>query len=252
MLLMKVSFHLYKISDAQPTDVELSLHVRFQAPVDGRMMPAQTYFEILSKTYRANRRILTPREIGCARAHARIWETIVREGVPGLVFEEDITLNVKDVEVARRVIRNGNVSFVHFGVQPDPRYLGIWDTDVGLFRVEPNWRFYGAFAYYVTPPVASALLQFHARQPHVADAWEPFFASTTFIPYHYPLFVHPPTRGELEEDRLVSRNAPHHLRLALNQGFVRVRQVFTVLFRLASGYRLVDKSFRLKSRNRRP
>lgn len=237
---MKVK--VYKITESPLSEIEKKIGVVPISPVMGARLDAAEYFEILSRNYSTNRRIITPAEVGCTMSHLKIYELIVSERISAIILENDICATKEALACAERVSAESKVDFVHLGWHPNI-HKGIWfkgryEQKIGLYRVDPNQDFYGTFAYFVSPRAAFELLAFHRDLLRKADSWREFFKQSTISPYFYGAFAHPIERGTIGAERSMLREAPLY-KLIAGKALTLLRVVIQSSTARLRGYRVI-------------
>ena len=102
-----------------------------------------------------------PGEIGCWASHYLLWQQCVDSGRPMIVFEDDITIDPRFLDVLRD-LPSLPESVGYFRLHAADRPSSPW-IKFGDFVLHRYWRSpLCAFGYYLTP-VAAAKFQRHAE-----------------------------------------------------------------------------------------
>jgi len=96
-------------------------------------------------------------QLACALSHIKTWEKIKNSGVPGIVFEDDIsmddTLKNEVTNIITKIPKNIDfASILYTGNDNNEKYNDDW------FKII-NKSFFGLLVYFITPKGASILLQ---------------------------------------------------------------------------------------------
>jgi glycosyl transferase family 25 len=197
---------LYKITDNELNNPEVSSGVKVVKPIAGAKLDSLTYFNHVLGNYNKTGRLLAPGEIGCTLSHLKIYEDIIKNNRSGVIFESDITLNENDIKLALNLCSNSNVDFIHLGWHPSIErnvyFKGKYRSDFRLYEINPHANFHGSYAYYLSPTAAKELLLFHKDYLKLTDCWAIFFRISSFKPYFWPIVSHPSTRTSTETQRI--------------------------------------------------
>ncbi|WP_371192494.1 glycosyltransferase family 25 protein [Glaciecola sp. SC05] len=184
-------------------------------PIIGADLPTSDYFKKVVPFYNSTGKLLTPAELGCALSHISIYKKVIDNNCGAIIFESDIVPTKKQLESASALCMNTTADFIHLGWHPDVdhgRYFkGSKSINAEMYKVDTSQGFYGAFAYFISEKMASELLDYHKISIKLADSWARFFLTSDIVPYFYPIFMHPPTRNEMHEERLALSQNVHSL-----------------------------------------
>lgn len=207
---------VFKITDDTLSKTELAAGVQQQTPVLGRAIPALEYFELVLPGYNHTGKLLTPGEVGCALSHICVYKKIVEFDTPALIFESDVDLRLDELEQAKELCSRSKADFIHLGWHPGVRHGRYFSVKKCRGKdeaaVDHLNEFYGAFAYFVTPRLAAALIDFHSSSLNRADAWAIFFDHCDYEPYFAGIFWHPEERAELASERALVNPAVYSLK----------------------------------------
>jgi glycosyl transferase family 25 len=177
-------------------------------PVFSGNLPASDYFKIAQPHFFWKGQLLSPGEVGCTLAHVNAWRMIVNQGIPCIIIEEDIELKEEQLSTAKKLCAEIQTDFIHLGIHPQTErsvfLRGKKITichGINIYLVDPSHKFFGSFAYFITPATAEKLLVFHKTILRKADDWDGFFRSYPIQPLHAPIFRHPNERGQIENER---------------------------------------------------
>ncbi|TVR44880.1 MAG: hypothetical protein EA386_13480, partial [Rhodobacteraceae bacterium] len=106
---------IYKITNRHIDEVTDVIYVD---PVCGKKIDAQRYYQRMRSAFLSRGKIYTPGEVGCALAHLEVWKMVARSSQPGLIFEDDIPLTLKNIELAGSRCIDSNMNFIHLGIHP--------------------------------------------------------------------------------------------------------------------------------------
>lgn len=194
---------IYIIADSNLSECVDAIVV---APIMGNTLTAKEYFELTRIWYNKSGKLCTPSEIGCAMTHLEIYKKIIEKNRSALIFEADIVPTLNQINSVREIVEKTQKDFIHLGWHPSVAdnifFKGKLDKATNLYEINPNIDFHGAYSYYITPKAAKMLIDFHNKALRPADSWAIFFNEFDITPYFYPIFTHPPHRGNMHSQRL--------------------------------------------------
>ena len=182
------------------------------SPVFTGNLPASDYFKAAQPQFYFTGQLLSPGEVGCTLAHINAWRTIIDQGIPSIIFEEDIELKEEQLFTAIALCTEVQAEFIHLGIHPQiERSIFLRGkkitacNNIDIYLVDPSHKFFGSFAYFITPATAEKLLKFHNAILRKTDDWDEFFRAYPIQPLHAPIFRHPNERGQIENERALNR-----------------------------------------------
>ncbi len=235
------AFDIYKITE-NLSEFESNIGVFRIAPVWGREMSAQEYFNFMRPRVEAARRLLLPSELGCALAHYEAYKRICRANRPAMIFEDDILFDAEHLQKISDVVTEiGHPDFVQFARYRHP--FRKTEIKAGTHVADTSQGFWGAAAYYASPQMARYLKQRHSRYVDLADNWQEFFVGCEYIPFYAPVFEHSGENTNIGEERFSAQNPSlfsgiklrlMRRRMTLTSGFRHRRDTFRARRRLVN------------------
>lgn len=175
--------------------------------VDGRLMPLNEYYKILTNSYKFHTRILSPGEIGCAKSHLNIYNTFLdTKDEICLIIEDDIIGDDESIQKAFDTFKKLPSSSLLLceGQLCNSIRDSILVKKVGenLYKVSNLSKMFitGTCAYMIDQNLAKTLKNSQEKALNLADRWDEF---GDFDIYISSIFTHPNTRdnSSIEDER---------------------------------------------------
>ncbi|QPH86778.1 glycosyltransferase family 25 protein [Campylobacter concisus] len=214
---------IYLISLAKDTKRRELLQQKFSSydsfklidAVDGRELNAREYYKIISPSFKAYGKVLSPAEVGCSLSHVKAYEEfLASEAKFALIFEDDVIGSdqaIKEAFLAASKMPENSVLICGMQDGLEGRFSAFGKkVDTSLSR--PLWQvskhsfssIYRAGAYVLTKKSAKNLLEIHKRALCTTDVWDYLLGVNDMQMYFCDLFAHPTdlSGSNIEGERL--------------------------------------------------
>ena len=157
--------------------------------IDGRELNAREYYKIISPSFKAYGKVLSPAEVGCSLSHVKAYEAFL---AASKMPEDGVLIcGMQDGLEGR---------FSAFGKKVDTSLSKpLWQVSKHSFS-----SIYRAGAYVLTKKSAKNLLEIHKRALCTTDIWDYLLGVNDMQMYFCDLFAHPTdlSGSNIEGERL--------------------------------------------------
>lgn len=188
--------------------------------IDGKYLLAEQYFNLIKNSYAKYLRIMTPREVGCALSHKKVWEHfLATKARYALIFEDDVIGNDSGISKVLYLLElidkkiGPYVVWLCGGMDGLPKDKVLCRKTIvdEIFEIPAiSWKYvYRAVAYVISREAAYIL---HAKQTtdlSLADDWRRLLNKSGLKLLYSEIFHHPIEQksSTIEEERAAVQRA---------------------------------------------
>lgn len=192
-----------------------SVNFIYNEAVVGKALLAGEYYSNMIGSFKENKRLMSPGEVGCTLSHIAALERFLESGSEhALIIEDDVIGSDEDLEKINQYIPYmDGCSILMCGGQTGllSRFFQVGKKDPradDLFLVHPfSYQYiYRTCCYLVNKKSAKAILNHHRRVLTVADYWAEIFQGVEVDFYYSNILQHPLdfSSSTIESERLLA------------------------------------------------